>query len=286
MIPSTMQTAIAPVATPMDVGVDCLVCDLATPCRGREPGIKITVILPVFNEARSIGHAIDSVLDFAERHRSHQFVFVDDGSLDGTPQSLADRLGGGVIPNVSWIGHPTNRGKADAIRSALAHCDSEAVCFLDGDLAYSLDHLPFLEAALDTADIAIGCRMLAKPWGWRGAPCRWVLSRAFNLLVRLVLGLPYRDTQAGLKAFRSPVLRRLLRHQRIRGPGFDAEILFLARKFHYTVAETPARVAAAHNYKTISFPLLLTAFRMMLEILLVRYYDCLHRYKTAIAAEF
>lgn len=86
------------------------------------------------------------------------------------------------------------------------------------------------------------------------------------------------DTQAGLKGFRTPVARHLFGLQRITGLGFDAELLFLARKFGYRVAEIPARVGPAHAYKTSKGKLLRTSLRMMIDVLQVRRNDATGRY--------
>lgn len=246
-----------------------------------EVGTRLTVILPVYNESRLILRSLGIVLDYAARHPEYRFVFVDDGSTDRTAELLRSRLDEVSDRAVSLLELPRNMGKGHAIKAVLALTKSEYVCFTDGDLAYSLDYLPILEKALQTHDLAIGSRFLTR--GKRNQasviPSRQVLGWVFNGMVRLSLGLPFRDTQAGLKGFRSDVAAHLFRVQRIAGFGFDAEILFLAKKFGYRIAEVPAEVCADHVYKTAKIRLFKNAIQMLSEVIEIRTNHLAGRYR-------
>jgi len=242
---------------------------------------RLTVILPVWNEADVVRRSAEAVIAFSQSHPEYHFTFVDDGSTDGTVAILSERLDSVAGSNIRLLAHPTHRGKGLAVKSAFASCGTECVCFIDGDLAYSLNHLALLEAALESADIVIGNRFLDRfssdrP---RPRPLRRLLSRSFNGLVRALLDLPHPDTQAGIKGFRTPVAHYLLGLQRIDGLGFDAELLFLARKFGYTVAEVPVHVGPGHRYKTSKGKLFRNSLRMMIDALEVRWNDVTDRYR-------
>lgn len=240
---------------------------------------RLAVILPVWNEATVIVRSIEAVVVFSRTHPEYDFTFVDDGSDDGTAAILTERLSAAADGNLSLIAHSTHRGKGLAVRSALASCDAECVCFIDGDLAYSLDQLILLESALESADIVIGNRFVDRASASNPPPLRQVLSQCFNRLVRSVLHLPHSDTQAGFKGFRAPVARHLFGLQRIEGLGFDAELLFLARKFGYTVAEMPVQVGPEHRYKTSSRKLLRNSLLMLIDVLGVCWNDLAARYR-------
>jgi len=246
-----------------------------------QTGTRLTVILPVYNESGLILRSVENVLDYASKHPEYRFVFVDDGSTDETVKLLRSRLEEGNDQAVSFLALPRNRGKGHAIKTTLGLTQSPYVCFTDGDLAYSLDYLPVLENALETHDLAIGSRSL--PGGSRNQAgvirSRKLLGWAFNAMVRLSLGLPFRDTQAGLKGFRADVAEHLFEVQRIHGFGFDAEILFLAKKYGYRVAEFPVEVRSDHSYKNAKIALFKTAFRMLTEVIDIRTNQVLGRYR-------
>ena len=121
-----------------------------------------TVILPVYNESKRLDHVFTAVLEFSECHPDYQFVFVDDGSTDSTANRLDNLINDHQSGQIQLVCLSVNGGKGSAIKSALAHCTSEYVCFTDGDLAYSLDHLLPLAEALKAHDVVIGSRNLAK----------------------------------------------------------------------------------------------------------------------------
>ncbi len=107
------------------------------------------------------------------------------------------------------------------------------------------------------------------PRTWR----RRILGNGFNWMVRRCVGLPYRDTQAGLKGFRSAAARRLFAKARVRGFSFDVEILYLAKKYGYRVAEVPVRVGADHSYKGSKLKLMKDSLRMFWGLFRIRLYD-------------
>lgn len=240
---------------------------------------RLAVILPVWNEATVIVRSMEAVVAFSRTHPEYDFTFVDDGSNDGTAAILRERLGAATDGNLNLIAHSIHRGKGLAVRSALASCDADCVCFIDGDLAYSLDQLTSLEFALEAADIVIGNRFLDRSSASDPPPLRQILSQCFNRLVRSVLHLPHSDTQAGFKGFRAPVARHLFGLQRIDGLGFDAELLFLARKFGYNVAEMPVQVGREHRYKTSRKKLLRNSLLMLIDVFGVRWNDLAARYQ-------
>ena len=111
---------------------------------------------------------------------------------------------------------------------------------------------------------------------------RQVFGRVFNLLLRMTLGLPYKDTQCGFKAFSRPVGEAVFSRQMIDRWGFDPEILFLARKFNFKVQEVP--VAWGHSGGTRINPLV-DGSRMMMEMLRIRWYDLSGKYDVGSAPQ-
>ena len=124
--------------------------------------------------------------------------------------------------------------------------------------------------------MVIGSRALAEGHG--GSLARRFYGSGFNFLVRASLGLPFRDTQAGLKGLRREVAEHLFPIQRVDGFGFDAELLYLARKFGYRVAEVPARLSPTHAYTASTRRLVVDASRMLREVAEIRRNDLLGFY--------
>lgn len=238
----------------------------------------VTVILPIYNEARIVEKVFEAVHAFAARNPSFEFLFVDDGSLDGTAQLLLEKIKQADNGRVRLHSYAENRGKGHAVKTGVTQSDSDLVCFTDGDLAYSLDHLPSLVDALKSCDMAAGCRSLVEGQERSIQLSRRIMGWMFNRLVRLLLNLPYRDTQAGLKGFRRETADRIFALQRISDFCFDAELLFLARRFGYRIGEIPAAVLETHAYQGSKVKLVRDPFRMFFSLLRIRCNSLVGRY--------
>jgi dolichyl-phosphate beta-glucosyltransferase len=235
---------------------------------------SIRVVLPVYNELRAVPRTWAAVAHYARENEETSFCFVDDGSTDGTAEWLEAAIQRESNPRLQLIANKINRGKGHAIAVGFAQAGAEDyLIFTDGDLAYSLSHLPILQEKLDAYDVVIGSRELVPYRPLNTSFRRKVLGRGFNALARGISGLPYRDTQAGLKGFRAAAARRIFSHKRIMGFGFDVELLFLAHKYGLRVAEVQATVEAAHSYKTSKLKLMRDSVKMLGDLGAIRWHD-------------
>jgi glycosyltransferase involved in cell wall biosynthesis len=231
------------------------------------------VVLPVYNEIRIIRRTVERVFEYVDRDPETSFYFVDDGSNDGTAEYLRSSLEPGNHPQVHLLHYEPNRGKGYAIQLGFQQSAADYLVFTDGDLAYSLDHLGLIREKLVDHEVVIGSREL-KPYLPRNSSLRrQILGRAFNRLARILAGLPYRDTQAGLKGFQREAARRIFAQKRIMGFGFDVELLFLAHKYKYRVAEIYAQVDTEHSYKNSKLKLLRDSLNMFADLLRIRRHD-------------
>ena len=191
---------------------------------------RVTVALPLYNAASDVTRVLDEVVSFARSRGAWSFVFVDDGSTDGTGAMLRRRLRAidivepEIASRLSVLSYAPNAGKGHAVRAAAMESDSEYFLFTDGDLAYSLDHLPRLLERLQSADVVIGSR-LQHDAGYGARPLRRLMGWVFNRMAAMVLSIRYRDTQAGLKGFRSRAAHDVFSRLRIRNFAFDVEVL-------------------------------------------------------------
>ena len=170
-------------------------------------------------------------------------------------------------------------GKAKAVRLAFLGAEADFLIFIDGDLAYSFDHIAPLLHSLKKHDVAIGSRSMA-PQSQGGLPaCRAFLGWGFNRLACLLFGFDYPDTQAGLKGFTAEAARKLFSRQKLDGFAFDAELLYLAKKLGLCVGQIPARVSSEHTYKTSQVKLTLDSLRCLKGLFFIRWWSAVGAYK-------
>jgi dolichyl-phosphate beta-glucosyltransferase len=235
-----------------------------------------SIVIPAYNESARIRATLDGILAYIhERRWNAEILVVNDGSSDDTAhivQHYAARH-----PALRLLENPGNRGKGYSVRNGMLHATGEVILFSDADLSSPIEETDKLFAALAAgADVAIGSRWLrAELQTQRQSLHRQLFGRIFNLALRLILGLRYRDTQCGFKAFTRPAAQSIFPLQHIERWGFDPEILFLARKLGLKVEEVP--VQWAHSAGTRLHPLR-DGIRMFLELLKIRWYSFTGRY--------
>jgi glycosyltransferase involved in cell wall biosynthesis len=200
---------------------------------------SISIIIPAYNEAQRLPDTMKKVAEYLG-HSAWEFaeiVVVDDGSRDGTAEA-ARAAGARVVAN------PGNRGKGYTVRHGMREAKGEWALFTDADLSAPIEELDKLWSAADReqAQVAIGSRAVDRSLiGVRQPFFRETMGRFFNLVVRLVAGLPFRDTQCGFKLFEAGAAREIFGRQRLEGFGFDVEVLYIARRLGYRAVEVPVR---------------------------------------------
>ena len=199
----------------------------------------LSIVIPAYNEERRLPATLDRILAYREQSpvAVAQILVVDDGSRDGTAALVEAR--GGMI---RLIRNPGNRGKGYAVRSGMLAATGDWILSTDADLSAPIEELGKLIAAArrESAVVAIGSRALDRklvkvhqPW------MREASGRAFNLVMRLVTGLPFRDTQCGFKLFRKDAAREIFSRQIEDGFSFDVEDLLIARTLGLRSVEVP-----------------------------------------------
>lgn len=237
-----------------------------------------SIILPVYNEQDCVAQTFDAVLEYADEHPTYEFIFVSDGSTDQTPQILAQRMAT-ESDRIHLIAYPERGGKGYAVRQGVEAAIGDCVCFMDGDLAYSLDHLDLLLSKLEGYEVAIGCRSLVPDGNLGLNSLRKVAGKVFNTLSQRILNLHYVDMQAGLKGFQRSAAKEIFSRQTLTGFSFDVELIYLARKLGYSIGEIPARVSPQHCRKLSKVNLLLDSVKMLKDLFRIQLNDRLGRYE-------
>jgi dolichyl-phosphate beta-glucosyltransferase len=240
----------------------------------------IVVILPIHNEQATLPSTLRKVQQYLYRHPHVTCVFIDDGSTDRSPAILAQGIHSAKTPQLQMLRYQPQAGKGDAVRmgmqAAIDQCDY--LCLMDGDLAYSLDHLDDLMIALQRSDIVIGNRQTAIPT----RKSRWIRRLVARLTLELAqhwLGTTYDDPQAGLKGFRANAAQILFQRQSIAGFGFDLELLYIAEKHHLTIAQIPAQPSEPHQRQATQVKLFQDHLGLLIDALRIRLNDLTGRYK-------
>src|SRR5436309_1242376 len=199
----------------------------------------VDIAIPVYNEERDLERSVRRL----RRYLDHQFPFearitvVDNASTDATwaiAQRLALELDGVRAMRLE------EKGRGRAVRQAWLGSDAAVVAYMDVDLSTDLDGLlPLVAPVLSGhSDVAIGSRLAPGATVVRG-PKRELISRAYNLLLKVALGTAFSDAQCGFKAVRADVARALVPLVEDDGWFFDTELLVLAERNGLRIHEVP-----------------------------------------------
>jgi glycosyltransferase involved in cell wall biosynthesis len=205
----------------------------------------LSIVIPAYNEEKRIRPTLDRIHSYLTSWgQASEVVVVDDGSRDATRKVVEAEISRYEDAGIALrlLGDGKNRGKGASIRMGMLEAAGEVVLFSDADLSSPIEEAPKLVDPIlaGKAAVVIGSRGIDyKMIGVHQSPLRELAGRTFNLTMRLVLGLPFKDTQCGFKAFRRDAARDVFSRVRVEGFGFDAEALFLARKFGYETREVP-----------------------------------------------
>jgi dolichyl-phosphate beta-glucosyltransferase len=201
-----------------------------------------SIVIPAYNEGARLSPTLERVLTYVHQQGwDAEVIVVNDGSRDNTAEIVREFAKNNSM--LRLVENPGNRGKGYAVKNGMLNARGEIVVFSDADLSSPIEEMPkLLEALAAGADIAIGSRWLRSELQiHRQSLHRQLFGRIFNGLNRIILGLRFKDTQCGFKAFTRRAAQTILPLQRIERWGFDPEIIFLARRFGFRVDEVPVR---------------------------------------------
>ncbi len=240
--------------------------------------VEVSLVIPAFNEARRIRSSLEMVQKYFGREgRTYEVVIVDDGSSDETASLV--RAAQAQNPSIRLVSNDRNRGKGFSVRHGVIEARGDIVLFSDADFSSPIEES---EKLLDPIrqgqyDVTIGSRALDRTLiGVRQPWLREQSGRIFNLCVRLILGLPFADTQCGFKAFRREPMLPLFERMKVLGFGFDPELLYLASVDHLRIGEIPVRWNHSRGSKVSFFS---DAVEMFFDLVKIRWNHLRGRYR-------
>jgi glycosyltransferase involved in cell wall biosynthesis len=230
------------------------------------PGLSI--IIPSYNEETRLPATLERIAAYLQAFGGEaEVLVVDDGSKDGTvavAESFHEK-----IPSLRVILNGENRGKGYSVRHGMREARGRIALFTDADLSAPIEEAGKLIEALEAHDVAIGSRALDRSMiSVHESRFREFAGIIFNKIVRIILWLPFVDTQCGFKAFRRESCNLIFEQQTIERFGFDPELLFLARRHKLRTVEIP--VSWGHSPAT-KVSMLRDSVQMFIDVFTIRW---------------
>ena len=203
--------------------------------------VKLSIIIPAYNEEDRIIHTLDASLEFLNQQNfESEIIVVSDGGTDHT-RSVVEGFDSRSRVDLRVIEYHPNRGKGYAVRTGMLAGSGDMLLFMDADYAVPIEEITKAFKLIESGfDIAMGSRAIAGATVIDHQNCyREFSAKLYNLIQMAYLGIFYKDTQCGFKIFTKTAAQRLFSRQKLSSVIFDPEILWLAKKAGYRVAEFP-----------------------------------------------
>jgi glycosyltransferase involved in cell wall biosynthesis len=231
---------------------------------------QISVVIPVHNQEMEISSLLIKIKEILNSTmQSYEIVVVNDGSYDNTlnvlqKEELLDSC-------VKIISYTPNRGKGHAVKTGVMQACGNIIIFVDGDFDISHGKIKEYIEELRNCDLVIASKR--HPLSKVNAPTsRIFLSRIFNMLVRLFVGIKIKDTQSGLKAGNGAALRMIFGVMLVKRYAFDVELLAIATAMHLNIRELPIEINLDHRFRIQDI------VKMLLDITAISYRHRIRRW--------
>jgi len=229
--------------------------------------VRLSVIIPAYNEEDRIEKTLREIDAYlSTQPYSHEIIVVNDGSRDHTAEVVQGLFP--FIKNLRLIDNAINHGKGWVVRQGMLEAQGEILLFTDADNSTSVDQVEKMFPEFERGcEVVIGSRRVpGAVIAVHQSFLRENIGRVFNVIVRILAGLPMKDTQAGFKAFGARAAREIFSRQTIWRWAFDVELLVIAKSLGFTVKEVP--ITWANDPK--SHVKLKSMIKMLFEVLQVR----------------
>jgi dolichol-phosphate mannosyltransferase len=225
--------------------------------------VELSFVVPAYNEEEYIEGTLGTIDTIVMgKHLSYEIVVVNDGSADKTlakARKYAGRNG-----HVRVISYAKNVGKGHAVKTGFMNAHGNVVFFTDSDMEIDLEKISDYVQALKNGDIVIASKKHTN--SHVNVPLsRKILSECFNALVRILTGVPLKDTQSGLKAMKKSAFTDIFPRLAVKRYAFDVELLAVANLYGLKVVEMPVNIKLDAKFKPIEM------WHMFLDLLGIAY---------------
>ncbi|MCK2037535.1 glycosyltransferase family 2 protein [Microbacterium sp. SSW1-49] len=233
----------------------------------------VSVVIPSYNEEWRILPTIGAIAThMSARGEPWELIIADDGSSDSTVTLVEDLH----FANLRLLVAEHNAGKGSAVRRGMRDAKAPLILFADADQSTPIEQFDRLAALVDDGyDVVVGSRAAKGAEVSGKSLTRRILSSGLHLIVSRGFGISVSDTQCGFKLFTAEAARDLFSTQLIDGFSFDLEVLYLAHKFGYRVAEAPVEWIDAPGSRVDAAKVSLQFLR---DLNRIRWYDIRGRY--------
>ncbi len=205
--------------------------------------MKVTLIIPMYNESSIINEAIDTFYGYMKEHFGDwELIFVDDGSVDGCGKAVEAKSADDS--RVRLISYTPNMGKGCAVRTGMLASTGDIVIFTDCDNAYGTDVIEKMVKQFEESDfdVILGSRNISAD-GYDGYTfIRKLASKTYLKVLSIAAGFKYSDSQCGFKGYRGEAARRIFRNCEVNRFAFDLEATMIAQRLGYKIGEMGVKV--------------------------------------------
>lgn len=237
--------------------------------------MKISILIPAYNEEKKIGKTLISLLETLEKTNwVYEIIVICDGGQDRT-YPVANQYSSA---QVKIFGYPQNRGKGYALKYGFHQAEGNLIIFFDAGLEMDPGHILTIVDFYDKTKIPVIIGSKRHPdsrvlYPWK----RQVLSRAAQLMVKMLFAMDVRDSQVGLKLFKHEVLAKIFPKVLVKKFAFDIELLALAHHYGYPIAEVPVDLKMDFGHSSVNLKSVKDSFLDTLAIFyrlqVLKYYD-------------
>lgn len=195
---------------------------------------ELSIVIPCYNEERRLPRTIDLVLRFAEKHfKRFEIILIDDGSTDKT-HAICEHYAS-IDKRIVCNKPRPNRGKGFSVREGMLLGRMRHILFSDADLSTPIEEIITFNRFAADYEVIIGDRTNRRLLTKRQPLWRETMGKTFNLIMRMIVGIGFPDTQCGFKLFSKKAAHDIFSHLRTEGFAFDVEVLALAKRLGYKV---------------------------------------------------
>lgn len=220
--------------------------DLMTFADATQP--KVSIIIPAYNEEKRIRSTLMSYAEFFDDPNHYEIIVEMDGCVDKTAEIVSDLQR--IYPHVHTLEFKERLGKGAGIVRGIHAAKGDIIGFSDADGSVSPEEFSkLIDTVIDGCDCAIASRRTNNSIVEEQHLSRKFLGVSFNMIVRMLFLLPYKDTQCGAKVFRGNAIREVASEVRVNGFAFDINVLYLLKSNGYSIKEVGIKWKATLDSK-------------------------------------